>query len=166
MDLVTPEFGLLFWQTITFLLVLLVLSKFAWKPIVQALKEREQGIEEAINTAKKAREEIENLKSDNQKLLQEARAEKEQILKEAQILANQLVAEAKEKANSEANRILENAKNEITASQTKAMSDIKNYVAELSLQIAGRVIRKNLESEAAQSALVEQYLKEINTKSN
>src|SRR5687767_9069103 len=110
MSLVTPEFGLIFWQLVTFLLVFFLLSKFAWKPIVESLKEREQTIHEALSAASKAKEEMQRLQAANENLLQEARFERDRILKEAQSTASSIVNEAKEKANTEGLRLIENAR--------------------------------------------------------
>src|SRR5690606_26751089 len=110
MELVTPGLGLIFWQTVLFLLVLFLLGKYAWKPILNGLKEREQSIDEALSTAKKAKEEIESLKAANENLLQEARLERDKILRDAQAAAANLVNEAKDKASVEANRLVEGAK--------------------------------------------------------
>lgn len=162
MELITPSLGLLVWTTVIFLTVLFILSKFAWKPIINALKEREEFIENALSAAEKAKQEMAKLKADNEALLQEARIERDKILKTAQDTANALINEAKDKANAESARLLENARLQITNEKNAAMTEIKNLVANTSLQIAELILKKNLSDDAAQKQLLEQYLKEVN----
>ncbi|HOY94164.1 MAG TPA: F0F1 ATP synthase subunit B [Catalimonadaceae bacterium] len=164
MELVTPDFGLLFWQVLTFLTVLLVLSKFAWKPIISGLKEREESIETALSEAKKAREEMASLTADNQKLILEARKERDKMLDEAQKMASTLIQEAKERANQESNRMIESARAEIQISKDAAIAELKNYLASTSLNIAEKVIRRNLSTDASQQQLVAELLS--NTSNN
>lgn len=164
MELVTPDFGLLFWQVLTFLTVLLVLSKFAWKPIISGLKEREESIETALSEAKKAREEMASLTADNQKLILEARKERDKMLDEAQKMASTLIQEAKEKANQESNRMIESARAEIQISKEAAIAELKNYLASTSLNIAEKVIKRNLSTDASQQQLVAELLS--NTSNN
>ena len=158
MELVTPEFGLLFWQIITFLLVLFVLSRFAWKPIMDGLKEREQGIENALSEAKRAKEEMAGLQADNERLLAEARKERDQMMQEAQKVASGILQDAKDKANKESSALIQAAKDEIEVSKEAALAELKNYLASTSLQIAEKVIRKNLSSDASQQELVKELL--------
>jgi F-type H+-transporting ATPase subunit b len=164
MELVTPDFGLLFWQVLTFLTVLLVLSKFAWKPIISGLKEREESIETALSEAKKAREEMASLTADNQKLILEARKERDKMLDEAQKMSATLIHEAKEKANQESNRMIEAARAEIQISKEAAIAELKNYLASTSLNIAEKVIKRNLSTDASQQQLVAELLS--NTSNN
>lgn len=164
MELVTPDFGLLFWQVLTFLTVLLVLSKFAWKPIISGLKEREESIETALSEAKKAREEMASLTADNQKLILEARKERDKMLDEAQKMSATLIHEAKEKANQESNRMIESARAEIQISKEAAIAELKNYLASTSLNIAEKVIKRNLSTDASQQQLVAELLS--NTSNN
>jgi len=158
MELVTPEFGLLFWQIITFLLVLFVLSRFAWKPIMDGLKEREQGIENALSEAKRAKEEMAGLKADNERLLAEARKERDQMMQEAQKVSSGIVQDAKDKAHKESSALIQAAKDEIEVTKEAALAELKNYLASTSLQIAEKVIRKNLSSDASQQELVKELL--------
>jgi len=158
MELVTPDFGLLFWQVLTFLTVLFVLSKFAWKPIISGLKEREESIETALSEAKKAREEMASLTADNQKLIIEARKERDKMLDEAQHMASTLIQEAKERANQESNRMIEAARNEIQISKDAAIAELKNYLASTSLNIAEKVIKRNLSTDVSQQQLVAELL--------
>ncbi|MCU0429617.1 MAG: F0F1 ATP synthase subunit B [Cytophagaceae bacterium] len=160
MNLVTPEFGLLFWQILIFGIVLFLLSKFAWKPIVTALEERENTIADALGAAEKAKEEMKNLQASNEKLLQEARLERDKILKEAQVTASGLISEAKDKASAEANRLVDNARVAIQSEKAAALAEVKNTAASLALEIAEKVIRKNLSSDGAQKTLVDEFIKE------
>lgn len=158
MDLVTPDFGLLVWQILTFLVVLFILSKFAWKPILAGLKEREESIENALSEAKKAKDEMASLKSDNERLLNEARKERDKMLQDAQQMAATLVSDAKEKAGREAQALVDAAKAEIEVSKEAALAELKNYLADTSLNIAEKVIRKNLSGDSAQQQLVKDLL--------
>jgi F-type H+-transporting ATPase subunit b len=163
MNLVTPDLGLIFWQLISFLIVVFVLQRVAWKPILAAIKEREDSIEAALMTAQQARKEIENLKSSNEDLLKEARAEREKIVREAQALASSVVADAHDKARNEASRMLEDARTTIQAEKASALAEIRNQVAELSISIAEKVLGEKLSNDAAQTALVSRYLDEAKT---
>ncbi len=160
MDLVTPALGLLFWQTVIFLTTLFILAKFAWKPIVKALQEREHVITDALGAAEKAKEEMKNLQATNEKMLQEGRAEREKMMKDAQVTANGIVSEAKEKATEEANRIVHNAKALIETEKNAALAEVRNTAASLSLQIAEKLLKKNLSGDESQKALVNEYIKE------
>ena len=160
MNLVTPEIGLLFWQTLIFLTVLFILAKFAWKPIVQALEEREHVITDALGAAEKAKEEMKSLQASNEKMLQEARMERDKLMKDAQVTANSIVSEAKEKATEEANRIVHNAKALIETEKNAALSEVRNTAASLSLQIAEKLLKKNLSGDESQRTLVNEYIKE------
>lgn len=162
MDLVTPGLGLIFWQTVLFLIILFLLGKFAWKPILSALGEREKSIEDALESAKKAKQEMENLKAENESLLQEARLERDKILKDAQAAANNIVEEAKGKASEESTRMIENAKSAISNEKQAALTEVRNLAATLSIEIAEKLIKKELENKKAQETLVDSYLKEVN----
>ncbi|MGV3541436.1 MAG: F0F1 ATP synthase subunit B [Rufibacter sp.] len=156
--LVTPGTGLLIWQVITFLLVLFLLSKFAWKPIMASLREREESIDSALRMAEKAKLEMQSLKADNERLLNEARFERERILKEATEAANNLVEGARTKANEEGQRMIENARLSIENEKKAALTEVKNLAATLSIDIAEKLIRRELQDEQAQRALVQSYL--------
>ncbi|HVD96685.1 MAG TPA: F0F1 ATP synthase subunit B [Cytophagaceae bacterium] len=160
MNLVTPDLGLLFWQSLIFFTVLFILAKFAWKPIVKALEERENVIADALSAAEKAKEEMKNLQASNEKMLQEARLEREKMMKDAQVTANNIIAEAKEKATEEADRIVYNAKALIETEKNAALAEVKNTAANLSLQIAEKLLKKNLSGDDSQKALVNEYIKE------
>jgi F-type H+-transporting ATPase subunit b len=162
MELVTPSIGLLFWQTLTFLIVLFILAKFAWKPILGSLKEREDSIDEALSAAKKAKEEMILLSSNNEKLLQEARLERDRTLREAQTAANAIVNEAKEKAGAEGQRMIENARLAINNEKQAALAEVKNLAANLSIEIAEKILKRELSDEKAQKELVNEFIKEAN----
>ena len=166
MDLVTPGLGLIFWQTFVFLLLLLLLSKFAWKPIMKALSERETNIDNALKAAEKARQEMQKLSADNDKLLQEARKERDIILRDAQAAAAVIVADARAEAGKKAAADLEAARQTIQNEKNAAVADIKNQVATLSLEIAEKVLRAQLSNDQAQTDLVSGFLKTANSSKN
>ena len=161
MELVQPALGLIFWMLVSFLIVLFILGKFAWKPILNALKERETSIEDALKSADKAREAMENLKSDNEKLLAEARAERERMLREARDTKDAIINEAKGKAAAEANRLLQMAREAINNEKMAAITELKNQVANLSIEIAEKILREQLKDASKQKELAEKYLKEV-----
>ena len=161
MELVTPEIGLVFWTTISFLIFLFILGKFAWKPILGAINEREISIENALMKAEAAKEEMERLTSENESLLREARAERDIILQEARKLKDKIVGEAKEAAQEEGAKMIEKARLEINMQKALAIADVKNQVASLSLEIAEKVLRKQFEDASKQDALVTELLKEV-----
>src|SRR5688572_15858592 len=140
MELVTPGIGLIFWQTVTFILVLFLLSKFAWKPIMASLRQREESIESALRQADQAKLEMQALKADNEKLLQEARIERDRILREATEAGNALVEQARSKASEEGNRLIENARVAIENEKKAALTEVKNLAASLSIEIAERIL--------------------------
>lgn len=162
MDLVSPGFGLIVWQTVAFLVVLFLLSKFAWKPIMQALHERESSIESALSAAEKAKMEMQTLKADNERLLAEARMERDRILKEASDAGTALVEAAKQKANEEGARMIAQAREAIANEKQAALTEVKNMAATLSVEIAERILRRELKDESAQQELVRSYMKEVN----
>lgn len=149
---------------IIFGIVLFILKKFAWGPILKALKDREKSISDALNSAEKARKEVAGLKASNDQIIAEARKEKDIILKEARDIKDQIIADAKIKANAEAQKSIEIAKQQINAEKATAINDIKKQVAELSVMIAEKVIRKELENPKDQEKLVEDLLKDLNLK--
>lgn len=161
MNLVTPEFGLIFWQTVTFLIVLFVLSRYAWKPIMNALKDREHSIENALQEADKARKDMEQLKADNEKLLDEARIERDKILKTAHQLAQETKDEAKAQAQKEVDKMLADARSTIQAEKNSAIADIKKQVAVLSIEVAETILKRELESPEKQTQLVADLIKDL-----
>ena len=161
MDLLTPGTGLIIWQLIIFLLLFFLLAKLAWKPILGALKEREQSIQSALDSAEKAKLEMASLKSDNEKLLKEAREERDKILRDARDAANRLHDQAQADAKKNADKIIEDAKAIINTEKQAALRDVKAQVAMFSLDIAERLIKKNLKDDKAQKELVENFIKDL-----
>ena len=160
MELVTPSLGLVVWTSVIFLTVLFILSKYAWKPIVQALNEREQFISESLSAAQKAKAEMAQLKSENENLLQQARIERDKVLKDAQATANNIINQAKDKAGDEAAKQLDSARLIIQSEKNAALTEIRNLVGNLSVEIAEKIVRKELQTESSNQALVQQYLNE------
>lgn len=158
--LVTPGIGLIFWTSVVFIVLLVVLKKFAWTGIMEALKERSKFIQDSLDSADKAQEEMKALQASNENLLQEARIERNKMFAEAKTTNNQLHEESKESATAEYTKIVESAKDEIERQKNEALADVRNQVAEFSLQIAEKLVRKNLDNEGAQKQLIETYLKE------
>lgn len=160
MSLINPGFGLIIWMTLALLVVLYVLSKYAWKPIMNALKEREESIEESLRAADKAREEMKDLKLDNEKLLREAKDERDAILSEARKIKEKILEEAKEKANVEAGNIVESAKKRIENEKQAAIIDIKNSIATISIEIAEKILREEFKDKKKQATYIDKMLKE------
>ena len=158
--LLTPAFGTVVWSTIAFLVVLFLLRKMAWGPILTALKEREESIATALNEADKARSEMSALQADNERLLQEARAERDGMLREAREMADKLVADAKGKAKEEAAREAESAREAIATERKAAVAQLKSEVAKLSVSIAEQLIRAELADAGKQEALVSKLIDE------
>jgi len=163
MELITPDIGLIFWMTLSFAIVLAILKKFAWKPILQGLKDREDSIRESLSSAEKAREEMAKLQSDNEKLLDEARLERDEIIKEALATANTIKEEAKNETSKISGKMIEDARTLINSEKQAALAEIKELVASLSMDIAERLMRRNLSDDKSQRELVDQFIKEINT---
>ncbi|MBK1439366.1 F0F1 ATP synthase subunit B [Parapedobacter sp. ISTM3] len=160
-DIGNPSIGLVFWTLIAFLLLLLLLRKFAWKPIMEAIGEREKSIEDALTSAEKAKAEMARLTNENEQLLKAARAERDVILKEAKALKDQIVADAKNLAQAEGAKLIEQARKEIDDQKKRALADVKNQVSSLSLEIARKVLQKEFEDERKQEALVTDLLKDV-----
>ncbi|MGB3344124.1 MAG: F0F1 ATP synthase subunit B [Aequorivita sp.] len=159
MNIVAPE-SLIFWTTIIFLMLLFFLRKFAWKPILGAVRGREASINDALAAAEKAKLEMENLHADNEKLLQEARAEREAMLKEARELKNKMVSDAKEEARAEADKMVAQAQMAIESEKKSAIAELRQQVAYLSLEIAEKVVKHELSDKEKQLSLVEEMLGE------
>lgn len=155
------SFGLFFWQSLIFLLLIFVLRKFAWKPILDAVNEREEGIKNALLSAEIAKRDMQNLKSDNEKLLAEARVERDVILKEAREIKDKIVSEAKDEAQVQAGKMIEQAKAAINSEKNAAMADLKNQVSSLSIAIAEKVLRSELADKDSQTKLVEKMLGDV-----
>ena len=154
MALLTPELGLIFWQIVVFLGLVFILGKYAWKPILSSLTEREQSIQDALDLAKKTRQEMADLKSGNEKLLAEARAERDSIIKQAKETSDMMIAEAKNTSVVEAKRIIEDARQAIQTGKAAAVAQLRKEVATLSLEIAEKVLRTELADKTAQEKLV------------
>jgi F-type H+-transporting ATPase subunit b len=162
MDLLTPGVGLIFWQVVVFLLLVVLLAKMAWRPIINSLKEREESIQQALDTAEKARQEMAALKSNNELLLKETRQERDKILREAREASNQMKEDAKLEAKKAADRIVEDAKAAITIEKEAALKDVKIQVASFALEVAEKLMKNNLSSDSAQKALVNDYVNDLN----
>ncbi len=160
MELVKPAFGLVFWMIISFSIIVFLLKKFAWGPILNSLTERENTISDALNTAQKAKEEMLALKAGNEKLLQEARNERDTLLKEAREAKEAIINEAKTKATESADKILASARENITNEKMAAITELKNYVANLSIEIAEKVLKQELADPNKQKELVQTLLKD------
>ena len=161
MDLVTPELGLVFWTTLSFLILLFLLRKFAWKPILGAINDRERSIEDSLAKADAAKFEMERLSEEIEASLKQARIERDDILSEARKVKEKIIAESKEAAQAEGAKMIEKARVEITSLKAIAMADVKNQVASLSLEIAEKVLRKQFEDSKKQDELVTELLKEV-----
>jgi F-type H+-transporting ATPase subunit b len=161
MDLISPDLGLIIWQLIGFAFLFFILAKFAWKPILAALEERDGTIEASLNEAEKARLEMENLVADNERLIHEARIERDEILKSANEFAAKLMEEAKDDAAKAGAKMIEDAKAVIETEKQAALADVKIQVAKLSLSVAEKLMRQNLSDEASQKALAEKFVKDI-----
>ncbi|GCC50759.1 ATP synthase F0 subunit B [Chryseotalea sanaruensis] len=161
MELLTPGSGLIIWQAIIFFPLVVLLYFLAWKPILASLKERETSITEALNTAEQARLEIATLKSDNEKLLKLAREERDKMLKDARDAVNRMKDEAAADAKKTADRIIEDARQAINIEKQAAMKDVRTQVAMFSLEVAEKLMKKNLSSDKAQKDLVDGYIKEL-----
>ena len=158
------SFGLFFWQTLLFILLLFLLKKYAWKPILDALNSREEGIKNALDEAEKARQEMVDLKSDNERIVKEARAERDAMLKDARTMKENMISEAKEEAKSQASKIIEQAKVTIENEKLAAITELRNQVAELSIGIAEKIIKDELSEKDKQVKLIEKMLKEAELK--
>jgi|TARA_B110000881_G_scaffold99205_1_gene87254 F-type H+-transporting ATPase subunit b len=161
MDLITPGLGLVFWTAITFLCLLFILKKFAWKPILGAVSDREKSIKDALASAEEAKKEMQNLNASNEQLLKDARAERDALMKDARDIKDKMISDAKEEAKEVTAKLIDNALTSIEQEKQAALAELKNQVAELSIGIAETVIKKELASKDDQLKLVEEILKEV-----
>jgi F-type H+-transporting ATPase subunit b len=159
--LVTPDLGLVVWTTVAFAILFFILAKFAWKPIMSAIDERERSIEDALLKAEAAKEEMTRLTAENDSLLKQARAERDLILREAKHMKDQIIGDAKEAALKEGNKLIEKARIEIDSQKAIAMAEVKELVAELSIEIAEKVLRKEFTKADKQDELVADLLREV-----
>lgn len=162
MDLVTPDLGLLFWTGITFIALLFLLVKFAWKPILGAVNERESKIAESLELAEKTKAEMVALQAQNENLLKEARAERDSIVKDAKETADKMIEDAKAATKVEAEKLMKSASETIASEKAAAITELKTQVAALSLEIAEKVVRGELSSDDKQKALAEKLAADVN----
>jgi F-type H+-transporting ATPase subunit b len=165
-SLTTPAIGTVVWSTIIFSLFFILLTKFAWKPILNAVKSRDEMIKGSLAAAERAREDMLKLQSDNEAILRKAREEREVILKDARDVRDKLIAEAKDKASEEAEKLIEKARTGIESEKRKALSEIRDQVATLSVDIASKLLGERLSKTGEQEKLIDNYLKEINLNKN
>jgi F-type H+-transporting ATPase subunit b len=161
MELVNPGIGLIAWMTLAFLGILYILGKYAWKPIMKALKERESAIDDALNSAEKAKEEMKKLIFSNEELLQEAKNERDAILAAARKIKESIIEESKQKAAEEANRIILSAKESIENEKMAAITDLKDQLAELSMEVARKILRKELSDPKKQEEYIKELIKDV-----
>ena len=161
MELVKPEIGTIFWMSIVFLTLVIILGKFAWGPIMKSLKEREDTITDALKSAERAKEEMSKLQADNQKILAEARTERDLLLKEAREIKDKLIADAKGLASIEAAKLIENAKIAIESEKLSAINQIKAQVAELSVEIAEKILTKELSDKKSYDEVIGKSLENM-----
>ena len=161
MDLLTPELGLFFWTLIAFLCVFFILGKFAWKPILSSLGEREKGIAESIAIAERVKSEMSQLKSENEKLMVQAREERSQMLKEAKEMKDRIVNEAKDQAKAEAGKIMADAQVQIMQQKNAALTEVKNEIGNLAVEVAGKILRKQLSAAEGQEAYMKMLSEDI-----
>lgn len=162
MELVKPAFGLIFWMCVSFGLILFILKKFAWKPILNMLSEREESIQNALDAAEKAKTEMRLMKSDNERILNEARAERDALLKDAREIREKMISESKGLANKEGERMLKSARENIQNEKMAAITELKNQVAVLSIEIAEKILKAELSSDEKQKALIKNLLQDVN----
>ena len=161
MDLLHADFGLIFWTTVVFLIVFLILKKFAWKPILQMLDEREKGIADSIASAEKIKAEMSQMKSEHEQVLQEAKAERSRILKEAKDIKDQIIGEAREQAKIEARKIIEDAQVAINNQKLAALTEVKNQVGNLVIEVSEKILRRELSNKGEQQNFIRQMAREI-----
>lgn len=162
MGLVMPDFGLFFWMLISFSILLFLLKRFAWGPILKALADREKSIEDALKSAENAKEEMLTLQSGNEKILKAAILEREKIVKEARELKETIIHEARNEATIEANKVIEHAKAAIERERSAAINEIKNLIANFSVEIAEKILKEKLADDTRQKELIQNYIDQIN----
>lgn len=161
MELIQPGIGLAFWMILSFGILFFILTKFAWKPILKMLKEREDAIDDALHAAEKARAEISTIQSENEALLVLAKEERDVILSEARKIKENILEEAKERAHDEGQRIIESARENIHFEKMQAITDLKNEVAKLSIEIAEKILREELSNKERSQQIIKEMVKEI-----
>ncbi len=161
MDLLLPKLGLIVWTFLAFLIVFYILKKFAWKPILKSLKDRENNIAESLATAQKVKQEMTLLKSDNEALLVKAREERAALIKDAKDVSDKMIAEAKEKAKTEYDRIVADAQMAINQQKMAAITDLKNQVGNLVIEVSEKVLRRELSNKSEQEKYIHQVASEV-----
>lgn len=161
MDLLTPGFGLFFWTLLAFLTVFFILKKFAWKPILSALEERESGIADSIAAAEKVKKEMGLMQAENEKIMQEARAERAAMLKEAKDTRDSIINKAKEETKIVADRMIAEARQQIEQQKMAALTEVKNQIGGLALEVAEKVLRKHLDTAESQNSFAKMMSEEI-----
>ena len=161
MELLTPSFGLIFWTLLAFLIVFFILRKYAWKPILGSLDQRERTIADSLETAERVKAEMAQLKNENEALMAKAREERSVMLKEARETKDRIINEAKEQAKIEANKIIIDAQQQINAQKMAALTDVKNQVGKLVVEVTEKVLRRELSSPAAQEAHIKDLVNEV-----
>ena len=161
MDLLTPEFGLFVWTLVAFLAVFFILKKFAWKPILNSLNERETGIAASIAAAERVKKEMSHLQAENEKIMMQAREERTQMLKEAKETKDRIVNEAKDAAKFEANKIIADAQQQIHHQKLAALTEVKNEIGKLAVEVAEKILRRQLATEEAQSGYASLLAEEV-----
>lgn len=161
MQLVSPGIGLIFWMTLSFGIVLYILGRFAWRPIMKGIHEREDSIEKALHAADDAKREMLKLKAGNEQLLREAKEERDALMREARKTKDAIIEEARARANEEANRIIENARESIQYEKMAAIGELKNQIAAISIEIAEKLLRQELTDKDKQHALTEKLINEV-----
>ena len=160
MELITPGIGLVFWMLLSFMIIVWILKKFAWKPILEALKERENSIANSLSEAEKARKEMANLQADNELIVAKAKMERNRIIKEAKTMGDNVIEEAKEKAGMESAKIINAARVSIENEKNAAMNEIKNQISNLSVEIAEKILRQELSKKGEHEQLIDAYIKD------
>ncbi len=165
-SILTPDIGLIFWTAIAFLILLFILRKYAWNPILRALRDREKTIEDALSSADEAKKEMEQLKADNEKLIKEAKEERSRILAEAKETKEKIVNEAHEKAKADADKIMQDARKEIENQKAQAQAEMKNQAASLAIEVSRKILRRELSDTSAQEKYVEELVEEFSPNPN
>ncbi len=161
METLQPGFGTIIWTTIAFGLVFFILAKYAWRPILSYLKQRENSIEEALQAARNAKEEMSRLQADNEKIIAEGKLERDKIIKEARDMKESIITEAKNQATKEAKKLIELAKQTIRGEKETAINEMKEQIVTLSIDIAGKVLHQRLTENAEQRELIEKSLRDV-----
>jgi F-type H+-transporting ATPase subunit b len=161
MELLTPSFGLIFWTLLAFLIVFFILKKYAWKPILSSLNQREKTISDSLETAERVKAEMAQLKSENEELLAKAREERAAMLKEARETKDRIISESKEQAKIEANKIILEAQQQINVQKMAAITDVKNQVGKLVVEVTEKVLRRELKDQASQEAHIKDLVEEV-----